>query len=94
MKVWNPLRRLALLMVAALLLQAPAAAAEKAPEQLLEQVSQQMIERLKAEREAIRGEPGRLFQVVAEVLEPRVDLPLMSRLVLGVHWRRAEPAQR
>ena len=90
----NPLPRWAALLVAALLLQAPLSAAEKAPEQLLEDVSRQMIDRLKSEREAIRGNPEHLFAVVAEVLEPRVDLPLMSRLVLGVHWRRAEPQER
>lgn len=94
MKARNPLRWLGWALVALVLAQAPLQAAEKSPEVLLQDVSEQMIERLKAEREAIRAEPVRLFEVVAEVLEPRVDLELMSRLVLGVHWRRAEPAQR
>lgn len=93
MKDWNPLRWLAPVLAAALLMQAPLNAEEKAPEVLLQEVSEQMIERLEAEREAIRSEPKRLFEVVAEVLEPRVDLPLMARMVLGVHSRRAEPAQ-
>lgn len=72
----------------------PAPAAEADPGALLRDVSDRMLATLESEREEIQARPERLFEVVAEVLDPRVDLELMSRLVLGVHWRRAEPEQR
>jgi phospholipid transport system substrate-binding protein len=35
-----------------------------------------------------------VFQLVNEVLEPRVDLNKISRLVLGKHWRKASEEQK
>jgi phospholipid transport system substrate-binding protein len=39
--------------------------------------------------------PGEAFRTqVGELLDPYFDLPLMSRLAVGKHWRSASPQQR
>lgn len=64
------------------------------PEQMLRSVTQEVFEVLEAEREAVKQEPTRLFSLVEEVLLPHVDMAVMSRFVLGKHWRTASAEQR
>jgi phospholipid transport system substrate-binding protein len=72
----------------------PQARANADPEVLLERVSQQMIDALQEQREAVKARPARLFELVDQVLSPHVDFPRMSRWVLGKYWRQADAAQR
>jgi phospholipid transport system substrate-binding protein len=64
------------------------------PEQMLQSVTEEMISVLKREREAVKAEPTKLFELVEQVLLPHVDMEVMSRFVLGKHWRRASAEQR
>lgn len=84
------------LWLATLLLFALVARAEAnvAPEKMLESVTDEMITVLKREREAVKEEPTKLFDVVEQVLLPHVDMDVMSRFVLGKHWRTASADQR
>ncbi|MFA5627207.1 MAG: ABC transporter substrate-binding protein [Thiohalomonadaceae bacterium] len=86
---------LALLLVG-LLLNSRVGAANMAqsPEQLMTEVSQQMIETLRNEREAVRERPQHMFDLVDKILRPHVDLNRMSGWAMGKYWRQATPEQR
>lgn len=64
------------------------------PHQMLQQVTDKLINTLKAEQGAIEEKHERLFDLVEHVLMPHVDLGVMSRYVLGKHWRTASDDQR
>jgi phospholipid transport system substrate-binding protein len=64
------------------------------PHQMLEEVTQELFATLKAEQGAINEKHERLFELVEQVLLPHVDLGVMSRYVLGKHWRGANEVQR
>jgi phospholipid transport system substrate-binding protein len=64
------------------------------PQQLMEQVSQDLLRELDANREAMREDPTKLRALVDEYLLPHFDTDYSARLVLGTHWRTATPAQR
>jgi phospholipid transport system substrate-binding protein len=90
------LKRLLIVVAAALflLLNSTASASAETPEVMLEKISQELISTLKAEREAIREKPVRLFELVDKILTPHVDMQRMSRWVLGKYWRTATEEQR
>jgi phospholipid transport system substrate-binding protein len=64
------------------------------PQQLIEQVSQQMLKDIDANRNALRADPAKLRALVDKNLLPNFDTEYASRLVLGKHWRTATPEQR
>jgi phospholipid transport system substrate-binding protein len=64
------------------------------PQQLMEQVSQDLLRELDANREAMRQDPSKLRALVDEYLLPHFDTDYAGRLVLGTHWRAATPEQR
>lgn len=84
------------LLALGLLLGSPVGAAnvQQPPEQLMSDVSRQLIDTLKKERAAVRERPEYMFDLVDQVLGPHVDFPRMSGWVLGKHWRQATPDQR
>ena len=65
-----------------------------APQQLIEQVSQQMLRDIDANRAALRADPAKLRALVDKNLLPNFDTEYAARLVLGKHWRTATPEQR
>ena len=70
------------------------AQANLAPHEMLESITIEMIDALRSQREAINEQPSRLFTLVEEVLLPHVEITVMSRFVLGQHWRRASDEQK
>lgn len=64
------------------------------PHQMLQDVTQKLITTLKSEQGAIEAKHERLFELVEQVLLPHVDMGVMSRYVLGKHWRTANAEQR
>jgi phospholipid transport system substrate-binding protein len=72
---------------------APAQASQQ-PHQMLEGLTEELFDVLEAEQGAIELKHERLFELVEQVLLPHVDLAVMSRYVLGKHWRTASPDQR
>lgn len=64
------------------------------PQQLIEQVSQQMLRDIDANRAALRTDPAKLRALVDKNLLPNFDTEYSARLVLGKHWRTATPEQR
>lgn len=65
-----------------------------APQQLIEQAAQQLLDALAKEREAVRRNPALAKAMVDQYLLPHFDTEYSARLVLGTHWRNATPKQR
>jgi len=68
--------------------------ASKAPQTLVEETSQLMIAKLREEKEIIKAEPGRIYQLVDQIILPHFDFEYMSQMVLAKYWRRASAEQR
>ncbi len=64
------------------------------PGQLIESSAQAMLKELDAHRAEYRKDPGKVEQLVDEVLLPNFDSQYAARLVLGTHWRTATATQR
>jgi phospholipid transport system substrate-binding protein len=64
-----------------------------APVQLVENTTQKMLSALRADHEALKRHPQRLYQLVQSIVLPQFDFERMSRLVLGRYWRTATPEQ-
>ena len=70
------------------------AQATVAPDALVKQTAQTIMDRIKEEQAQIDETPERLYQLVDEVVLPHFDFTKMSQWVLGKHWRKADKAQR
>jgi phospholipid transport system substrate-binding protein len=79
-------------------LASPSGAAQEvpgpAPQQLIEQASQQLLDALSRDRDAVRKNPALAKAMVDQYLLPHFDTEYSARLVLGTHWRNATPKQR
>jgi len=64
------------------------------PQELMEGVSQALLDELEKNREALRNDPAALRKVVDQHLLPHFDTDYAGQLVLGKHWRQATAAQR
>jgi phospholipid transport system substrate-binding protein len=64
------------------------------PQQLVEQVSKDLLKAIDADRAALASDPAKLRAVVDKVLLPTFDAEYSARLVLGKYWRTATPDQR
>ena len=90
------------LVTATATLAAPASHAQAAPppvpgpgpQQLVEQVSTDLLNAIAADRAVLAKDPAKLRAVVDRVLLPNFDAEYSARLVLGKHWRTATPEQR
>lgn len=73
---------------------APSATPGLGPQELMEEVSQELLREIDANRDALAKDPARLRAVIDQYLLPHFDTDYAARLVLGKHWRTATPAQR
>ncbi|ORE87362.1 organic solvent resistance ABC transporter auxiliary protein [Oceanococcus atlanticus] len=63
------------------------------PNAVISSVAEELLGRIKKDRDALDKDPQRLYAMVDEVVLPYFDFPLMSRLVLGPAWDKADSAQ-
>lgn len=76
------------------LLAAPfALAAQEKPDALIERLSNQMIDRIKADPALHSGDLQKLSALVDEIIMPHVDFRRMTALSVGRYWRGATPEQ-
>ena len=68
-------------------------AGDDGPEQVIQQISERLLAVLVEERDALKSDPARLYQLADEILVPHIDFAKVSSLVLGKHWSRATPNQ-
>ncbi|MEW6764949.1 MAG: ABC transporter substrate-binding protein [Pseudomonadota bacterium] len=67
--------------------------AEIAPDELVRTTSDKVLAVIKENREQLKTDPKLVYRIVDELVLPHFDFEAMSKLVLGVNWRRATPAQ-
>ncbi|NNJ95038.1 MAG: ABC transporter substrate-binding protein [Halobacteria archaeon] len=82
------------MMFAALTANAVPTPGNLSPQELVRDTSSRMLSALRDEREEIANNPGRLYELVAEIVLPYFDFQRMSQWVLGKNWRTATPEQR
>jgi phospholipid transport system substrate-binding protein len=70
------------------------AGAVQPPQDLVRETSEQVLARLRADREALKKNPRRLDDLIQELVIPHFDFERMARLVVGKNWRQATPDQR
>lgn len=90
--------RLAVVIAALTLCWASLQAAEQdnglGPQELVTKVAQDTLEDLDAKREEYRKNPAKLRELVDKHMLPHFDTAYAAQLVLGRHWREANPEQR
>ena len=69
-----------------------AAAAE--PDVLVHQTTEEILKRIKSNKDAYAADNKKLYAMVDELVVPHFDFTAMSKLVLGQNWRNASAAQR
>jgi phospholipid transport system substrate-binding protein len=76
--------------------QAPAAApaATAAPDALVRDLSNEVLNTIKADKQLASGDPNRVQKLVDEKILPYVDFQKMTQLAVGRGWRQATPEQR
>jgi len=72
----------------------PATAQANAPETVIQETSQEILDAIENDREALATDRDALQEVVDDILLPRFDREYSGRLVMGKSYRDATPEQR
>ncbi len=72
----------------------PATAQANAPETVIQETSQEILDAIEDDREALATDRDALQEVVDDILLPRFDREYSGRLVMGKSYRDATPEQR
>jgi phospholipid transport system substrate-binding protein len=73
---------------------AAAAAQKMAPDVLVRDLSNDVLDSIRKDKSLQSGDPARLNQLVDEKILPHVDFEKMTRLAVGRGWRQASAEQR
>lgn len=86
--------RHALFLVAAFFCATSAAvAAEVAPDELIKETSQDVLEIIKKDKDIQAGSKQKIYALVDAKVLPHFDFKRMTQLAVGKSWRQATPAQ-
>ena len=83
-KVWLPAWMLVMFLTAASELSAMGA-----PMDVVRNTTDEVLSRVKSDRDALRQDPAKMYALVSEVIFPHFDFPIMAQWVLGTHWKSA-----
>lgn len=72
---------------------AATAATDLAPDALVRQTAEDVLEIVRKDQALRDGDRGKLIELVEAKVLPHFDFPRMTRLATGRHWREASPAQ-
>lgn len=64
------------------------------PQELVQRTAEEMLAKLRVEKQVIEQHPERIYELVNQIVLPHFDFERMSSWVLGKHWRTATPAQK
>jgi len=95
---WSPARRALVRAVCALLpvpgmLGAGAVLAQTRPDDFIARISNEILDRVRKQRQELIANPQRLNEFVSQVVMPHVDFERMTALAVGRSWRTATPEQ-
>jgi phospholipid transport system substrate-binding protein len=88
------MRRLAIVLAAALLCAGAAGGATDAARELVANVSDQVIQALKKDPELAQRSPNAISKLLHRIVVPHFDFDATAKLVLGRYWRDASLQQR
>lgn len=91
------MQRIRLLAMLPLLLGALAvrpALAAHAAEQLVQETTDKVLTRLRADSDKLKADSGLIYPLVEDLVLPHFDFAKMSQWVLGKNWRTADETQR
>lgn len=71
----------------------PASAAEEAPDALIERLTTQALDGIKADQAIQGGDVSRIVALVDKLVMPNVDFRRMTAAAVGPQWRQATPEQ-
>jgi phospholipid transport system substrate-binding protein len=72
----------------------PAYAQPVAPDVLVKQTSEEVLNIIRADKEIQAGNTSRIARLIEEKVAPHFDFNRMTRLAVGRAWREASPEQR
>lgn len=64
------------------------------PEDVVKMTTEQVLERVRADHDALKADTSKLYGLVNELIIPHFDFEASARLVLAKHWRTATDQQR
>ena len=67
--------------------------APASPRDMVIDTSQKMLAALKKDKNLIKQNPQRIYELVSEIVLPHFDFTTMSKWVLGKNWRSLNPDQ-
>jgi len=57
------------------------------PESIIKKTTEQVLDRLKRDKETLQDNPGEMFRLVSDLIFPHFDFGVMSRFVMGATWK-------
>ncbi len=85
---------LALAAILSLFVSVSAHAADEAPEALIQRVTRDVLDTIKADKAVQAGDVARSIKLVDEKVMPYVNFQRMTSSAVGLGWRQATPEQR
>lgn len=82
------------LSVIGLLFWAQAAIAVDDPQTLVKQTTEKVLAEIQAKKQELTNNPAKIYPLVDEILLPRFDFKLISRLTLGDSWKTATDSEK
>lgn len=73
---------------------AVAASAASPPIEIVRTTTDNVLERVKTDKETLRTQPGKMYDLVSELIFPHFDFAIMAQWVLGDSWAGADEATR
>ena len=67
--------------------------ADESPQTIVQTTTDEVISRVKNEKDALRDDPAKMFNLVSEMIFPHFDFEVMSRFVVGTPWSTTEAAK-
>jgi ABC-type transport system involved in resistance to organic solvents, auxiliary component len=80
-----------LTLMCVLTLTAKASATE--PEAFVRATAEEVLLRVEGQKDVLRENPAKLYQLVNEFLVPKFDFQKITRYAMGRHWRATDPKQ-
>lgn len=68
--------------------------ATEAPLETVRHTTDEVVARVKDEKDALRADPTKMYNLVSEMIFPHFDFGVMSQFVLGEQWKAADEAKR
>ena len=77
-----------------LLLSVNASAESLAPQQLIKNTADNVLQILEKNKAVYEKDPDQIYALVNDIILPHLDFKAMSQLALGKHWRKANDEQK